>query len=87
MSEQTPQQRMKAKLESLPFPKKRIEVYGRQIVITCHSVTACKKWAGVVLHFAKVRGVVESVEDAKENKGTCLLPTKVKVASLFAVIE
>lgn len=36
--------------------------------------------------FAKVRCVLEALDEAKENKNTVLLPSKVKVWRTFAII-
>ena len=80
------QSQMQSKLASLSIPSKDIQVYGRQIVITSHCRDTADKWAQTLTLFAKVRGITESFDYAKENKGTCLLPTVVKVWRTFATI-
>lgn len=87
MTTKTPQQQIKAKLESLGIPFKAVDVYGRQIVVTCFSRDASEKFARVIAQFAKVRRAgFESVEHAKVNKGTNLNPSVVKVWRTYAVI-
>ena len=78
---------MQSRLESLPIPHKEIQVYGQQIVITSHCRDTADKWAQTLAMFAKVKGITESLDYAKENKGTCLLPTVVKVWRTFATIQ
>lgn len=82
----TIQGKMKALLEKLPIPSKEISVYGSQIVITSFSRDAAEKWAITLSEFSMVRAVVESRDDAKENKNTTLLPSTVKVWRTFATI-
>ena len=83
----TLQTRMKASLESTGLPFKEIQVYGRQIVVTSHCRDTADKWASLLGQFAKVRGTTKSLDYAKENKGTCLLPTVVQVYRTFAAIQ
>ncbi len=83
----TVQQRMKAALESLDIPKKEIEVYGSQIVVTAWSESAVKQWASVLARFATFRGIVHTIDYAKENKGTCLMPSVVQVWRAYARIS
>ncbi len=83
---ETPQQRMKAKLESCGIPAKRVDVYGSQIMITAWSRGAAEKWASLLSRFAKVSRVIESMDYAKENKNTVLLPSAVKVWRVGATI-
>lgn len=72
----TLQERMKATIEKLDIPHKRIEVYGRQVVITCWSEAAAKRYFMVMRRFCtKVRGPLQSVEENKVNRGTVLRPT------------
>lgn len=81
-----PQAEMKAALAKFPIPSKEIEVYGSQIVITCWSRGAAEKWAHAVSKFATFRGIVETFDDCKENKKTCLNPSSVKVWRTFAAV-
>ena len=80
-------EKMQAKLAELPLPSKEIRCYGRQIVITSHCRDTAEKWAHVLSRFSTVRGIVKALDDAKENKGTCLRPTKVTVWRTFAAIN
>ena len=79
MSAETPQQRMKAKLEGLGLPYKEIKVYGSQVMITVWSETAAKKWHSVICRFTNSKRPVKSIDYNKENRGTCLLPTRHEV--------
>jgi hypothetical protein len=51
----TPQETMKAKLETLGIPSREIAVYGSQIVITCACEKTAIKWGRVLAKFATVR--------------------------------
>jgi hypothetical protein len=75
MTIETPQERMKAQLQSLGLPYKEIKVYGSQVMITAWSETAAKKWHGVISGFTNSRRPVRSIDYNKENRGTCLMPT------------
>lgn len=79
--------RMKAKLEQAGIPFKDIEVYGSQIVVTSFCRDSAGKWATLLAKFAKVRGVIETLDDAVRNRGTVLRPSKVRVWRTFAVIQ
>ena len=80
--------KMRATLEKTGLPYKEIQVYGSQIVITSHCRDTAERWAMLLARFATVkRAARECLDDAKENKGTCLRPTKVKVWRTWAVIE
>ncbi|ABQ38474.1 hypothetical protein [Bradyrhizobium sp. BTAi1] len=63
----TPQQRMQALLAKAGIPAKEIKVYGSQIVVTCHSRNAAERFAALIANFAKVRGIVESVDDVQDQ--------------------
>jgi len=78
---------MRAKLERIGLPFKGIECYGSQIVVTCWSRDAADRWASFLARFAKFLGITQSVDHAKENRGTCLLPTTVDVWRAFARIR
>jgi hypothetical protein len=80
--------RIKAALERVGLPYKKIDCYGGQIVITSHCRDTAEKWSMVLARFAKVKkAALESVDNAVENKGTVLRPTMVKVWRTYAVIE
>jgi capsid protein len=67
---------------------KESDVYGSQAVITTSSRDHADK-AAMLLNktgIYKVRGIVETTEDAKENKGTNLVPTQVKIWRVHAHI-
>jgi hypothetical protein len=64
----TPQEKMKAKLESLPIPAKEVRVYGSQIVVTTYTRDAAEKFAAVIAKFATVRSIIDSVDDLKDQK-------------------
>jgi len=83
----TLQQRMKSTLEGAGIPYKRIEVYGVQIVVTSACRDTAAKWATLLAKFAKVRGTIETLDDAVRNRNTVLRPSKVRVWRTFAVIQ
>ena len=83
----TPQDRMKAKLSEMSIPFKTIEVYGSQIVITTYSESSARKWVQLIGRFAAIRGVLSTTEDAKENRGTCLIPSQVDVWRVYARVK
>lgn len=58
----TAQQQLKEKLEQAGIPFRDIECYGRQIVVTSQCVETANKWARLLAQFAKVRGVIRSVD-------------------------
>lgn len=80
------QNQMKAKLAQAGIPFRAIECYGSQIVITSACHDTANKWALLLGKFAKVRGVIRSVDYATENKGSCLNPSVVDVWRTFAAI-
>jgi hypothetical protein len=80
--------KMQAKLEGLGLPYKEIKVFGSQIHITSHCRDTAERWASLLSKFAKVYcPAKESLQEAKENKGTVLRPTMVKVWLTGARIE
>lgn len=83
----TIQQQMKAKLEQAGIPYKQIECYGSQIVITSHCEKTARRWAFLLSHFSRVRGVIKALDDAQVNKGSVLCPSTVVVWRTFARIE
>jgi hypothetical protein len=79
---------MKAQLENAGIPYKQIDVYGSQIVITSWCEASAIRWSKLLRRFARVRkDALKCLDDAKENKGTCLNPSVVKVWRTYAVIE
>lgn len=75
-------QKIKEKLEELNIAYEKIDVFGASrlnIHVACKSRNTADKWI-VALSFAfkgaKI-GVVKTSWEAKNNKGTCLLPTKI----------
>lgn len=82
------QAKIKSTLESTGIPYKRIEVYGRQIVVTSWSRSAAEKWGTLLATFARVRRVaLKSTERAKVNKKTNLNPSVVVVWNTYAAID
>lgn len=81
----TPQQAMKARLEELKIPYKSLDVYGSQIMVTCWSENAAKRWHSV-LHKLSPESLRmgPGTDYAKENKGTNLNPTTIKVYRVWA---
>lgn len=77
---------MKAKLEAAGIPYKAIECYGSQIVVTSWCRDSAARWASLLAKFATVRGTIETLDDAKVNRNTVLLPSKVRVWRTFARI-
>lgn len=63
----TIQERLKAQLVKSGLPYKRIDCYGSQIVVTAWSLDAAKKWANLLAKFATVRGIVESMDETKDD--------------------
>lgn len=82
----TPQQQMKAKLESVGLPFKEINVYGNQIMVTSHCRETAERWAGLLRRFAKIKAIGPGIDDAKVNRNTVLVPSVVKVWRTWATI-
>lgn len=82
----TIQEQLIAKLESTGLPHKQIHCYGSQIVVTAWSQDAANQWASVLGKFAKVRGIVKSIDENKISRGSFLLPTIHNVYRVFARI-
>lgn len=80
------QQQMKATLEKAGLPFKSIECYGSQIVITSHCADTANRWAQLLGRFARVRGVIKSLDEASVQRGTCLNRTYVQVYRTFAAV-
>lgn len=78
------EKKMVALLKKLGLPYRKIDVYGSQIVITCRSENTARRWATALSpKVAKFRGITESREHIKKNRGTMLRPTTVKVWRAF----
>lgn len=87
----TAQQLAKAEelVNSLPIPRRSIKVFGTincNIHITCESRKTAEKWVMALGKFCRTVNCVESVDYAKENKGSCLNPTTVKVFKIGGVV-
>lgn len=82
----TLQERMKTKLQGVGLPYKNIDVYGQQIVVTSGCERTAGDWASLLKHFAKVKGVRQTVDDAKVNMNTVLKPSKVVVWRTYATM-
>jgi hypothetical protein len=82
----TIQERMAQRLSETGIPAKHIHCYGSQIVVTCFAREAAERFASVLAQFAKVRGIIEMLDDAVVNKNTALKPSKVKVVRVFAAV-
>lgn len=83
----TIQQKMQVALSKSGIPAKEIKVYGSQIMITAWSLDAAQKWTSLLqkLNPSKLR-TGEGIDYAKENKGTNLLPTTIKVYRVWATL-
>jgi len=75
----TPQERMKAKLESLGLPYKEIECYGSQVMITALSESAANKWHSILCKFTTSKRPIRSIDRNKVNENTCLNPSSHEV--------
>ena len=82
----TIQEKIKQRLEQFGIPHREIKVYGSQITVEIFGREAAEKFASVIANFAKVRGVIETTVDAKENRGSVMNPTKIRVYRLYARI-
>lgn len=79
----TIQDTIAATLAKLEIPSKQIQVYGRQIVITCWSLEAANRFAQALTHFSKVRRVVESLDEKAESD--CFTPPSEKYVKVWRV--
>lgn len=69
--------RFEAELKKLPFGYESMTVFGTirlNVHITCISEATARKWALALAKLGKV-SMVPTVWNAKENKGSSLLPT------------
>jgi len=78
---------MAALLRQAGIKAKSVDVYGRQVVVTCWSQATASKVAKL-LASAKyvVRGSTQSVDYAKTNLNTSLRPSVVRVTRVFAKV-
>jgi hypothetical protein len=84
----TPQAQMKAKLAQAGIAYKEISCYGRQIVVTSWSRDAADSWAQLLGQFAKVRAVIEALDERHDAKPGALGGRKyVPVFRTFAALE
>ena len=77
---------MQAKLVGIGLPHKSIKCYGSQIVVTSQCKDTASKWASLLSRFASRISVIETFDEAKENKGGNLNSTKVRVFRTYATI-
>lgn len=83
----TVQEKFRALLGKVDLPSKSIDVYGSQIVITCHSESASEKWASILRKFSTVEKVaLKCLDDAKVNRNTVMNPSRVTVWRTYARI-
>jgi uncharacterized membrane-anchored protein len=83
----TIQAQIKTTLAKAGIPAREIEVYGRQIVITSACQDTARDWAALLAKFATVRGIVETVDEAKDQSHrTTIRPKYVKVWRTFAAM-
>ena len=70
---------MEAKLKEVGVPFETVKVFGAirvNVHVTCVSSSTANKWVSVLTKvFGKAPTVSKTSWYAKENKGTCLLPT------------
>lgn len=83
-TEMTIQEKIKAKLDDLELPKKVVQVYGSQIVITCFCEQSASKWASVLSKFCRIRSIIETNEDAIADDGESIFKKQIKVWRIFA---
>lgn len=86
--EPTVQQRIKSVLERSGLPYRKIDVYGSQIVVTTTCEASAKKWGSLIRKFAKLRGIVKSVDDVPTSKRRFkVLHPVITVWRTFGVIQ
>ena len=81
MSNQALLTEIQAKLDALPLGKESIKVFGAtrcNMHVVCVSRATANKWVTILNTIFKSARVYcgPHTWNAKENKGTCLLPTK-----------
>ena len=84
MARTVQEKRMLVLLEKLGIPYKTIHLYGSQIVVATRSRSTAERWVTTLSpKVAKFLKMLESFDYAKKNKGTVLLPTRVKVWRVY----
>lgn len=76
--------RMEALLRNAGFGPYDVACYGSQVTVEFLSRESAERCASLLSNAFKIRSVLKSQVDAKENKGTCLLPTKRTVWRVYA---
>ena len=72
-------------LRAAGLAPKETHCYGSQVVVTVRSREMAQKVASFLKQGTfTLRGITESMDDAKENKNTVMKPSKVKVYRVFA---
>lgn len=79
-------EKIKAMLARIGIGTHEVKAYGSQLTIECLSRNTADSAARIIGQAFKIRGIVEALVDAKENKGTCLQPTKRRVWRLYACV-
>lgn len=69
------------------IPALEVQAYGQQITVECIGRNTAERAAFLLGHAFKIRGMIKAAVDAKENKGTCLLPTKRIVWRVYACLK
>jgi hypothetical protein len=82
----TPQEQMKARLESVGIPAKEIKVYGSQIMVTCVGQPTAARWHTLLYKFCKRVKSGETLEHTKKNSNTVLLPSVTKVWKIWGTV-
>jgi len=79
------QERISELLQSCGATHKSLEAYGHQVVVLCYGRKSAEKVAAILKQATfRIRGIVESWDDNKVNRGTILNPTGYRVFRVFA---
>jgi hypothetical protein len=79
--------KLQAKLKQVGLPYKSIDILGDRIIITCLSENTIDKWVDAIHPaIAKYKGVIETIDYAKKNQNTVLLPSTIKVWRAWFII-
>ena len=76
--------RLESLLNAAGIATKRVECYGRQIVVTLFSEDMADRVAMILSNAFRVKGALATTEDAKENRETVLRPTQVRIWRVYA---
>jgi hypothetical protein len=69
-SNMTPQSLLKETLQGIDLPRKEIQVYGSQIVVTSYCQDSAEKWAYVIGKFAKIKhSAFKTIDKATTTRG------------------